>query len=132
MRARSACSVAGSWGGIDILRVWLPLIASGGPESSRSPEASSPLFSVRLDLGASVPEGRELEARGVDRDDARVGRQVDLEAVGVGDLGDEAHVGDGGLLAQAEAPGRAPGELDLQRLEAFTHPVAIPLVAHGL
>src|SRR5688572_13924887 len=160
MRASSSSSAWGSWGGIVMGAGGYPLLRRGGPKvpgingvrvnlavlkfgqkrqvdsdpnSDRNAKLTlTPSLSVGLAAGLGVGEGGDALARVVHRADAGVGRHVDLEALGVGDLGDEADVRDRGRVAEAERAGSALGEHGLERVEPFAYPVAVPVVAPRL
>ncbi len=81
---------------------------------------------------ASANAGSEV-ARGVDGEQRRVRREIGRHAPRVGELRDEADVGERGSVAVAVAPrGGFARELRLQRREADLAPVPVPRVAGGL
>src|SRR5688500_16480398 len=125
MRASKAYSACGSCGGMAIVVVVLTPYCG-------EPPGKFQLFRMRVVLGARGVEGGEGEAGLVDGPDARIRREVDREALRVRHLRDEADVRERGLVAGAKARAGALAQLALEAVEAFAHPMAVPLVAHRL
>src|ERR1700682_2456218 len=131
MRASSASSGCGFSGGMDMGAGYHSLLPPRRIKVPTNMGVRLPYWSfrVRVVLGTRLVEGRQGEAGIVDRPDAREGVHRDLEAMGVGDLGDEADVGEGGVHAEAEDARGAFLELGFERGETIHDPVALPLVA---
>src|SRR5216684_62487 len=87
------------------------------------------LFRVRLVFGPRLLERGKLLAGGVGRDDAREFLERHVVTARVGDLGNEADVGEGDLGAERVGP-RCDHRLD--RLETGHDPMRVPSVDSGL
>src|SRR6185312_10624144 len=107
-----------------------PWVGVRSPYCREPPGKFPPVLLLRVGLlrGLGRVEGGMGEAGGVHRPDAGVGIHGQLHAARVGDLRDDADVGEPGRVAEGELAATLAEAL-LDRLEPQADPVRVPVVA---